>query len=268
MNKVNILLATIVVIAALLLTSLVTGQMQRMQSAFMSVVAPFLKTGTVVQQGIGAMSQGLKTLPQLEEENRRLLTENKELRAINQTLRDLEAENNRLRVALDYRERADFRLVAAQVISRDASTWWSTIMINRGFEDGVEAEMPVITDVGLVGKVINTSKNAAVVLLATDETCKVGAFVEGTQGQKGIVSGMRLQDGPRAELQMNFLSKTANLEPGAKVYSQGVSGGVFPPGLFIGQVQSFRARELDGQAIVEPAVDFATLSDVFVIMRR
>ena len=66
------------------------------------------------------------------------------------------------------------------------------------------------------------------------------------------------------ELQMNFLSRNANLKPGQGVYTQGV-GAVFPPGLLIGKVKSFKARELDGQAIIEPKVDFSTLADVFVI---
>ncbi len=110
----------------------------------------------------------------------------------------MEAENNKLRAALDYRERSIFRLIPSQLISRDASTWWNTVTINRGFEDGVDdgspdarggmgVPMTVITDQGLVGKVMTTGKNDARVLLITDENCKVGAYVEGTR-EKGIVS--------------------------------------------------------------------------------
>lgn len=183
---------------------------------------------------------------------------------MNQILRDMEAENNKLRAALDYRERSIFRLVAAQVITRDASTWWNTVKINRGFEDGVEAEMPVITDQGVVGKTMNVSKNEAIVMLVTDENCKVGAYVEGTR-EKGIVNGLRVQNTGDPLLQMSFLSKNANLQPEQKIYSQGV-GGVFPSGLLLGSVISFEPRELDGQAIVKPAVDFSTLSEVFVIV--
>ena len=65
-------------------------------------------------------------------------------------------------------------------------------------------------------------------------------------------------------LDLNFLSKQANLQPGMKIYTSGV-GGVFPSGLLIGSVQTFRARELDGQARVAPAVDLSHLEDVFVV---
>jgi rod shape-determining protein MreC len=235
----------------------------------LSVLSPFLRTGSAVQQGLGAMGKGLKSLDQLEEDNRNLEREVKELRATNQILREMEAENNKLRAALEYRERNAFRLVPAQVVTRDASTWWNTVTINRGFEDGVDdglqsgVPMTVITDSGLVGKVMTAGKNDSKVVLITDENCKVGAFVEGTQ-EKGIVSGVRVQEGGVPELQMNFLTKNANLKPGQKVYTQGV-GAVFPKGLLIGTVKSFKPRELDGQAIIEPAVDFPTLADVFVI---
>jgi rod shape-determining protein MreC len=60
------------------------------------------------------------------------------------------------------------------------------------------------------------------------------------------------------------LTKQANLQPGAKIYTSGV-GGVFPSGLLIGTVQSFRVRELDGQAKITPAVDLSHLEDVFVV---
>jgi rod shape-determining protein MreC len=264
MKKVNIILAILVAVVALLLTTLSGSMMRDLQGMFLGWVSPVAKTGSVVQEGLGAMGQGLKTLDQLEADNRRLITENMELRAANQIFRDLEAENNRLRSALDYRERSLFRLVAARVISRDASTWWNTIKINRGFEDGVEAECTVITDTGIVGKTTTVSKNEAIVLLITDENCKIGAYVEGSR-EKGIVNGLRVQNAQDPELHMNFLSKSANLQPGQKIYSQGV-GAVFPSGLLVGTVKSFRQRELDGQAVLTPAVDFSTLSDAFVIV--
>jgi rod shape-determining protein MreC len=94
----------------------------------------------------------------------------------------------------------------------------------------------------------------------------VAATVEGTREQ-GIVSGERVAGGVTPLLNLNFLSKQANLQPGQKVYTSGV-GGVFPSGLLIGTVKSFRVRELDGQAQLAPAVDLSHLEDVFVVIGR
>jgi cell shape-determining protein MreC len=43
---------------------------------------------------------------------------------------------------------------------------------------------------------------------------------------------------------------------------------VFPSGIPIGAVKTFRVRELDGQAQVTPAVDLTHLEDVFVVTGR
>jgi rod shape-determining protein MreC len=181
-------------------------------------------------------------------------------------LRDVENEVNRLRHALNYRERSLFRLVPAEVISRDSSTWWRTVTINRGSEDGLAPEMPVLTDEGLVGRTTTVSENISVVLLISDENCRVAATVEGTREQ-GIVTGERVAGGVSPLLDLNYLSKQAGLKAGQKVYTSGV-GGVFPSGLFVGTVRSFQVRALDSQAKLAPAVDLAKLQDVFVVIGR
>jgi rod shape-determining protein MreC len=124
--------------------------------------------------------------------------------------------------------------------------------------------MPVLTDEGLVGRTTTVSANIAVVLLVSDENCRVAASVEGTREQ-GIVTGERVAGGVSPMLDLNFLSKQAQLKPGQKVYTSGV-GGVFPSGLLVGTVRSFQIRGLDAQAKLVPAVDLAKLEDVFVVI--
>lgn len=267
MAKLNAILLAVLILLAVSVTLLSTGAVKSLHSAFLSVASPFLNIGKAAQNQVGSIGKGLKTLEQTEAENRQLIVENRDLRATVQILKDLEAENNRLRESLGYVERSKFRLVPAQVLSRDASTWWSTIRINRGFEDGIETDRPVITDLGLVGKTMAVSKNTCVVLLITDENCKVGAKVEGTREQ-GIGQGRRISSESKGEVELNFLTKQADIQPGAEVISAGVTGGVFPMGLKLGTVKSFRSRDLDGQALVEPSVDLSTIRDVFVIVNE
>ncbi|MEI6033333.1 MAG: rod shape-determining protein MreC [Verrucomicrobiae bacterium] len=266
MKKLNLSLLVAVIAAAVYLSTLAPGTMQALQGKFVSVLAPFLRTGSAVQEQFGSMGKELKTLDELDAENRKLSEQNRVLLATNNLLREIEAENNRLRFSIEYRERSVFKLLPARIISRDASTWWNTVRINRGFENGVETDQPVLTEIGLVGKTTTVTKNEAIVVLITDETCRVAAKVEGTREQ-GIVSGKRLQEsGTAGELHLNFLTKNASLEPGQKVYTAGVSGGVFPSGILVGSVREFRTRPLDGQAVVEPAVDPAQTEDVFVVV--
>jgi rod shape-determining protein MreC len=239
---------------------------RKLQAGVYQLFAPFLHSGSGLQKQITSVSGKLKSLEDLEKENAALRVDNRQLKATNQALRDVEHEVNRLRHALNYRERSVFKLVPAEVITRDSSTWWRTVTINRGKEDGLQEDMPVVTDEGLVGKTTTISTNISVVLLVTDENCKVAASVEGSREQ-GIVSGERVAAGITPLLNLNFLSKQADLKAGQKIFTSGV-GGVFPAGIPIGVVKSFRLRELDGQADVTPAVDMTHLEDVFVVTGR
>lgn len=239
---------------------------RKFQASIYQMLAPFFTTGSGLQKQITSVRTGLKSLEELERENASLRVDNRQLRATNSALRDVEHEMNRLRQALNYRERSVFKLIPGEIVTRDASTWWHTVTINRGKEDHIETDMPVVTDEGLVGKTATVSNTISVVLLVTDENCKVASSVEGTREQ-GIVSGERISGGLAPLLDLNFLTKQANLQPGQKTYTSGV-GGVFPSGLLIGTVKSFRVRELDGQAKLAPAVDLSRLEDVFVVTGR
>jgi rod shape-determining protein MreC len=239
---------------------------QKFKAGVYQLLAPFLTSGSGLRKQITSVRTGLKSLDQLEHENAALQVENRELRATNQSLRDVEHEVNRLRHALNYRERSVFKLIAAEIVARDSSTWWRTVTINRGRRDGIETDMPVVTDEGLIGKTTSVSDVISVVLLVSDENCRVAASAEGSREQ-GIVAGERVTTGLTPLLDLNFLSKQADLKPGQKVYTSGV-GGVFPSGLLIGVVKSYRVRELDGQAQLTPAVDLSHLEDVFVVTGR
>src|SRR5207244_8538499 len=108
--------------------------------------------------------------------------------------------------------------------------------------------------------------NASTVLLIADENCKIAAMVEGTREQ-GIVKGERTSTTSMPQVSLSFLSKTAALKPGQKVYTSG-AGGVYPPGVFLGVISEFKVRELDSYATIVPAVDLTTLEDVFVVTGR
>jgi rod shape-determining protein MreC len=239
----------------------------RLQSTFLGVVSPFLKRGSELDSRWKNYKAGLKKLDELEADNQRLKVASDELRATNQALRGVEAENIRLKSALGYQGHQAFALVPARVIGRSPSNWWSTVVIDKGSAELIQREMPVVTPDGLVGKVVTVDEHSAIVLLVSDENCKVAGSIEGTKEQ-GIVRvevrGKRTSNNIQPTMTLNFLSRFAPLHQGQKLYTSG-AGSVYPPGILIGQIVEFKSRELDGQAVIEPSVDIAALADVFVI---
>ena len=255
-------LASFAVLTAFLIV-LPAGFKQRMQGALFEVMRPVLQTGASMQAEIGGVRGGLKRLDELERENRQLRLENEQLRTTNVMLRGLEDRVNRLTKALGFREQSPFRLIPAHIVARENASWWSNCVIDRGSVDGVATDMAVVTENGLVGKVTTLSRDIAVILLVSDESLRVSISIEGTQEQ-GIISGTRASSTYLPELLIRFLSKTADLKPGMKVFTAG-TGGVFPSGVLVGAVENFSVRELEGVATVRPAVDLANLRDVFVV---
>ncbi|HEY5792951.1 MAG TPA: hypothetical protein VIS74_06610, partial [Chthoniobacterales bacterium] len=94
MAKLNGILLAILILLAVAVTVLSTGAARAVQSTFQSFISPFLNAGKFAQEQIGSVGKGLKTLDQLDAENRELIVENRELRATVQILHDLESENN------------------------------------------------------------------------------------------------------------------------------------------------------------------------------
>jgi rod shape-determining protein MreC len=259
-----------IVFAVLLVGVLVVGsnprQVRRIQAGFLDIISPFLKSGSAIDRKVKDFREGMKTLSALEDEVKTLRAENSRLIAERRDQNELQNKINQLTEALKYRATAPFELMPARVISRDASTWYNNIIIDRGSAEGIEPDMAVETEAGLVGKTTAVSEHSSVVVLIADEQCKVAAKIKGSREQ-GIVKGERASSNVLPAISLNYLSKTANLENSAEVITSGV-GGVFPPGIKIGNVKDFKVRELDGYATVVPAVDLTTLEDVFVVVDK
>ena len=96
------------------------------------------------------------------EENQALKEQVIQLTQENTSAKEDHAENERLRALLDYKSKAtQFDLLAASVIGRELDTWTNTVIINRGSMDAVQKNMPVVTEKGPVGKVVEVTPNAA-----------------------------------------------------------------------------------------------------------
>ncbi len=239
----------------------------------LTVLSPFFKGISWFKFQLQGVSDDLKTIDQIKKENLRLLAETAQLRAENQTFRNLEKENEDLKAALKFQKSSPFRLLIARVIAREPSSWWQYITIDRGSEDGLDGtrDQAVVTPKGLVGKTVPGSVTAgtAKVVLLGDENCRISATLEGTNEQ-GIVQGEPTATG-QVSCRMTFISRTATIGLGQKVYTSGL-GGVFPPGLLIGEVVDLVPIGDTGgfglyrEVVIRPSAELSNIQDVFVVI--
>ncbi|TLD71900.1 rod shape-determining protein MreC [Phragmitibacter flavus] len=263
MKKGNIIALLLFLAAVAAVFTLKTPQTRAIQTSVMNFLSPFIRGSALAEEQFKSATNTPSDPAQLQREYNNLRQEAEGLRIIAQKYNQVLQENNKFRAMLNYRQQSEYKLTAARVLRRSASNWWSTLVIDKGALDGLVTDSPVITDIGLVGKTGKIAAHTAEVILLTDEECRVAARIEGTQF-KGILSGERGDFESRPNLYLRFLDPTLTVTPGTNVYSTG-DGGVFPPQLLLGKVKSFQAKDVSGEAIVDSAVNFNLLEDVFVV---
>lgn len=263
MKKLNILALLIFVAGLVAVFTFDTATTRQIQARVMSLLSPFIHSSAAVEQAAESAVAPQINPAEMKRENDEQRVQLERLRIIQQKYNQIIEENAKLRQLIEFKQSAPFKMTAAKVIRRSSSTWWNSLIIDKGSLDGIGTDSPVITSVGLVGKTSTLAPHMAKVILLTDEMCRVSAKIEGTRDQ-GILVGERAALEVRPELHLRFLDRNSNINAGAGVYSSG-EGGVFPADLLLGRVKRFENREISGEAVIEPAVDFSTLDYVFVI---
>ncbi|HZT08551.1 MAG TPA: rod shape-determining protein MreC [Chloroflexota bacterium] len=181
-------------------------------------------------------------------------------------MQELELENRDLRRLLDLRGRAPLgSLLSVNVIAQDPLAIVQGVTVDRGSDDGVTVDAPVITWRGLVGRVVEVEPTASKVLLITDVNSAVSARIQNPDSRAtGVVRGTG--DG---HLIMQYVPRSDVLRTGDLAITSGI-GGVFPSGIVVGRVLQVRQRDVDvfQEALVEPAVDVRSLERLYIVLRR
>lgn len=155
----------------------------------------------------------------------------------------------------------EWRYVSGDVIGRDLTGVIRTIHINAGTRNGVEVGDPVVSELGLVGRVTQVSATGAEVLLINDQNSAVNAVILNNEREPGLLRGTL-----SGELLLDLLDINADVQEAQQVYTSGLTQG-FPPNILLGQIESVRisSDELFQQASVRSLVDFDALQIVLVI---
>jgi rod shape-determining protein MreC len=205
---------------------------------------------------------GPRDLQQARAEIDLLREQNEALEREVEQLREIQGEYQLL---LDLFNRArqspELSRQTASVIGVDTSPSIRSIIIDKGTEDGVRVGMPVESSRGLVGRIFRAAPRSAQVILITDNSSAVPARL-GNSRATGLLRG----GGIGGTLLMDWIDLRYQVSVGEVALTSGL-GGEFPQDIVIGRViEVYRSEaELSQQALVQPAVDFASLEIVFVI---
>ncbi len=194
-------------------------------------------------------------------DNASLRGDNEQLRVQAMQASETREENARLRRLLLLRDRLPLATVAGEVIGREAGGWVRSLTVNRGRGDGITQQTPVIVPDGLVGRVVQVHRGAAVIQLLNDPASTVGAVVQRTR-TAGLVEG-----DAGGTVRFKFMARDgASVAPGDVVVTSGL-GTLFPKGLPVGRVVRIedKGSALFHFAVLAPAVDFSRVEEVLLV---
>ena len=164
---------------------------------------------------------------------------------------------------------ASFQPVTAQVISRDPTLWYATIEVDKGSDDGVRMNDPVVGDGGLVGKITTVASSASFVTLITEHSFAVSATVQDSLGDQGVLVP---EVGNPNQLLLQNLPLRAPIQTGQQVVTSGFKSGpldsLYPAGIPIGQVSDSNTQDdllTNQQVKVNPVADLRHLDVVQIL---
>jgi rod shape-determining protein MreC len=155
----------------------------------------------------------------------------------------------------------------ARVYQRSPSTWYQTVIINKGSSDGVAVDDPVVNGQGLIGKVKSVSDGNAVVMLLTDQDFGVSALAP-KRGEPGSITPI---PGAGGDLLFDLVDDAEKIRKGDLIVTAGTSSrrlpSVYPRSILIGTVKRIERGdgELDLRIHVAPAADLLHLDIVQVL---
>jgi rod shape-determining protein MreC len=255
-----------VLVFNLLLLSLQTNQHGSpgfLRKWLVNLMVPAEKLVDSGVRGIWGVWDGYFALIGVRSENKKLQSENDQLRMQVQQQDEAIREAARLRSFLGIAEAGIGKTITARVIGRDPtpSRYLQTVTIDRGQSDGVKANDSVITPDGVVGRVLTVATGSAVVQLITDSQSEIAAMFRESRVQ-ALFKGTGGRD-----LELNYIDDDYGIEVGAEVITSGLDQ-IHPKGLPLGTISSVGEKgEHFRVMFARPRVDLARLEDVLVVIK-
>jgi rod shape-determining protein MreC len=228
---------------------------------FIPIIAPFQKGFTQTICFAEKLWEHYFYLVSAAKENEELKLALRQAIEKNNECIETELSNQRLRTFLNFQKTMTNDIIAAQVIGKDPSPWFKSLIVDKGFVDGVKKGLPVIIPEGAAGQIIEVTKHYSKVLLLIDRNSAIDALAQRTRA-RGIIRGS--SDG---RFFFQYVLRNYEIQEGETVLSSGLDG-VFPKGLRVGQVKSITQKNssIFQEVLVIPFVDFENLEEVMIVL--
>jgi rod shape-determining protein MreC len=237
------------------------SEQSMLRSWTMTVVTPIQTAIGYVTDSVAGVWSGYFDLRGVREHNAELEAQNAALLAEIEAARAAAAENDRLREVLGLRPLLKYDSIVAEVVARDSTAWFKRIVVNKGSQDGIRFNMPVVTADGLVGRVTQVGPFVCQIQLISDEHAGVGGRLTSSRAV-GEVEGRG--DGTCRLKSISSLYDVTENEP---ILTSGLDR-LYPAGILIGRVTSVAkgAGATPQDIAVRPSADLDRVEVVMILL--
>ena len=268
-NKKNGIIGIVITVIILILIVIFSNGDKNsnfLQNAANNLVMPIQNGLTFLKNKLSGNSAFFSDLDYLKDENKKLKEKNNELEQSLRELENIKTENQTLKEYMNLAEKyKEYKTIPGYVINKDISNYSKTMVINLGKKDGVEVNMTVIGNEGLVGHVVSVTDSTAKVQTIIDTASSVSCSMSTTKDS--IVCKGTLDE--KSALKAMYIPTDANIIQGDSIETSGI-GGIYPKGIHIGTVKKVTNTQnmTDRYALIETAINFDKIDTVLVITNK
>ena len=229
------------------------------------IVVPVQKGMNHVGLWLADKSDTIKEYAKLQDENKELKQKLADIQSQNSILIQQQSELEKLRELYQLDDiYSDYPKVAARVISMQPDNWFSEFTIDKGSEDGIEVDMNVLADAGLVGRVTYVGKNYSKVTTIINDSSNVSAKSASTSDNCIVSGDLELMN--EGYIRVSGISKDAGIKDGDMLLTSYISD-KYLPGILIGYITNITddGNKLTKSGYLMPVVDFSQIEEVLVI---
>ncbi|KXK04548.1 MAG: rod shape-determining protein MreC [Ignavibacteriaceae bacterium] len=210
----------------------------------------------------GTIQSGFNVIPNvfdLESENKFLREKNIRLANELAEFKEAKLENIRLTKLLKLSQIPELDFISARIINKSMTHSRNSITLDRGKNEGIEIGMPIVTDDGLVGRVVSVSNNYSLGQILYNKSLKVSV-----KNQRSRVDGILEYDGSE-KIMVSHVPKSSDVKQG-DLFITSMYSNQFPRGIPVGIViEEGNLDNMFKKIVLKPAVDFNLLEEVFVL---
>ncbi|WP_226656511.1 rod shape-determining protein MreC [Pseudalkalibacillus hwajinpoensis] len=270
-KRLIVLLVSIIILVALIGTSMKERDALTMPEQFFKDSIGWLQSIFYKPaNSVAGLFESIGDMKDMYEENELLKSRLNEFVAVSEELKTVKKENQDLKSELNIDSStglSNYQTFHANMIARSPDRWNDLLTIDKGEQDGVEADMAVATPDGLIGKVKNVQPFSSTVQLVSDvdRTNRIAAM---TQEDKNVFGTIEGYDTEKEVLLFSKIPVDTKVEKGQTVITAG-NGGIFPRGVVIGEIVDIETDNVGTTqtAYVKPASDLYDINNVMIIDR-